>query len=39
MKYIKMGTPDYEVWVPDDRFPIVVGIHDYTKNEQAAVEG
>ncbi len=34
MKYIKMGTPDYEVWVPDDRWPVVLGTNECDLNEQ-----
>jgi hypothetical protein len=32
--YLKMGTPDYEVYVPSDKFPVVIGIQDFTTNEQ-----
>ena len=34
MKYVNVGTPDYEIYVPDNRTPIVIGIRDYGINEQ-----
>ena len=34
MKYINMGTPDYEVYVPADKFPVVIGTNESEINEQ-----
>jgi len=35
MKYVNVGTPDYELYVPNDRFPVIVGISDTTLNEES----
>lgn len=34
MKYISMGTPDFEVYVPEKPFPVIAGTHDFTTGEQ-----
>ncbi|TET80384.1 hypothetical protein E3J38_05645 [candidate division TA06 bacterium] len=34
MKHINVGTPDYEVYVPSEPLPGIIGTHDFDENEQ-----
>ena len=34
MKYINVGTPDYEVYVPSEPLPGILGTRDADMNEQ-----
>lgn len=34
MKHVNVGTPDYEVYVPSEPLPGIIGTQDYDINEQ-----
>lgn len=35
MRHINVGTPDYEVYVPSEPLPGIIGVTDYDINEQS----
>lgn len=33
MKYIDVGSPEYQIYVPKDRTPVILGTHESDMNE------